>query len=194
MSTVEKLAELRTTYAERSAEHFDFLLGRSCESPIEELLMGRMLASDWVTVDDRVRWSDLYAHCKRVAGWDSGRSQILIYGPDGEQREWAAMQLPIQLGEKRYRLDFAFFLGEAMFAVEIDGHDFHERTKEQARRDKSRDRALTSTGWSVLRFTGSEIYADPSGCLDQITDATFAADRRLRGLPPFVPSPVRAKP
>lgn len=46
-------------------------------------------------------------------------------------------------------------------AVECDGHEYHERTKEQARRDKSRDRKLLSLGFPVLRFTGSEIHEGP---------------------------------
>lgn len=44
--------------------------------------------------------------------------------------------------------------------VECDGHDFHERTKEQAKRDKERDRNLQSLGFPVYRYTGSEIFAD----------------------------------
>jgi hypothetical protein len=38
-----------------------------------------------------------------------------------------------------------------ILVVEVDGHDFHE--KEQARRDKQRDRFMTTTGAKVLRFT-----------------------------------------
>jgi very-short-patch-repair endonuclease len=44
--------------------------------------------------------------------------------------------------------------------VECDGHDFHEKTKEQARHDKERDRNLQSLGYFVYRYTGSELYAD----------------------------------
>jgi hypothetical protein len=44
--------------------------------------------------------------------------------------------------------------------VELDGHDYHERTKEQARRDRSRDRRMTANGLTFLRFTGSEIHAN----------------------------------
>lgn len=71
-----------------------------------------------------------------------------------------------------YRLDFA--VTDAHFkwkiAVECDGHEFHERTKDQAQRDKSRDRYLAADGWSVLRFTGSEINRDPVACASQIVD------------------------
>lgn len=51
--------------------------------------------------------------------------------------------------------------------VECDGHDFHERTKEQAANDRSRDRAATLAGYTVMRFTGSELWRDPWGCAAQ---------------------------
>lgn len=52
--------------------------------------------------------------------------------------------------------------------VECDGHEFHERTKEQAAKDKSRDRALNGLGYDVFRFTGSELWRDPFGCAEQV--------------------------
>lgn len=52
--------------------------------------------------------------------------------------------------------------------VECDGHDFHEKTKEQAARDKSRDRELTMMGYIVMRFTGSEIFKDTITCVEQV--------------------------
>lgn len=51
--------------------------------------------------------------------------------------------------------------GEIVGVIECDGHDYHERTKEQARHDKERDRYFQSIGLLVLRYTGSEIYRDP---------------------------------
>jgi very-short-patch-repair endonuclease len=55
-----------------------------------------------------------------------------------------------------------------LLAVECDGHDFHERTKDQARRDRFRDRQLLLRGIPSMRFTGSEIWRDPYSCLRQI--------------------------
>ena len=52
--------------------------------------------------------------------------------------------------------------------IECDGHEFHERTKDQARHDRRRDRWMTTNGISVLRFTGSEIWADPLKCADEV--------------------------
>ena len=60
--------------------------------------------------------------------------------------------------------------------VECDGHDFHERTKEQATRDRSRDRQIMlDNKMEIMRFTGSEIWRDPWSCAEQITD--WAAKR-----------------
>lgn len=67
----------------------------------------------------------------------------------------------------KYRVDFEiihrpFYFTEDQpdlqrIVVECDGHDFHEKTKEQAQRDKERDRFLSKEGYTVLRFTGREI-------------------------------------
>jgi len=75
-------------------------------------------------------------------------------------------QHEIQFEKKTYRLDFAV---ESMkIAIEVDGHDFHERTKDQAQRDKSRDRALQILGWRTLRFTGSEVFRDAAACAGEV--------------------------
>lgn len=67
--------------------------------------------------------------------------------------------------------------------VECDGHDFHDKTREQAARDKSRDRELQAAGFYVLRFTGSELWRNAPKCareVDQfLTDSAYrAAEQR----------------
>lgn len=52
--------------------------------------------------------------------------------------------------------------------VECDGHEFHEKTKEQAAKDKWRDRQFAELGYRVLRFSGSEIYKDPKGAAESV--------------------------
>lgn len=68
--------------------------------------------------------------------------------------------------------------GGVRIAIECDGHDFHERTPEQAQRDKSRDRFLSEQGWIVLRFTGREITRDARSCALQAINAFKAATMR----------------
>ena len=59
-------------------------------------------------------------------------------------------------------------MGWNRLIVECDGHDFHERTKEQAARDRDRDRQAQLAGIEIFRFTGSELWRDPLGCADQV--------------------------
>ena len=102
-----------------------------------------------------------------------------------------------------YRVDFEFDIacvdgGRKSVIVELDGHAFHERTKEQATRDKARDRWLSQRGYIVLRFTGSEVWANPFAVVSEVSDrlhmvrygksrrealaeAGFAAMRKLLG-------------
>jgi very-short-patch-repair endonuclease len=71
-----------------------------------------------------------------------------------------------------YRVDFLITHPsyKIPIVVECDGHDFHERTREQAERDRSRDRSLTASGYRVIRFTGREIWRDPWSCAAEIDE------------------------
>lgn len=70
-----------------------------------------------------------------------------------------------------YRSDFLILTSTGKFLIECDGHDYHERTKEQAARDRKRDREAQRHGYMILRFTGSEIFAGPFLCAAQILEA-----------------------
>lgn len=52
-----------------------------------------------------------------------------------------------------------------LYAIEIDGHDFHEKTKAQVQKDKQRERVIVSQGYKVLRFSGSEVFHNTSTCV-----------------------------
>ena len=85
------------------------------------------------------------------------------------------LQIAPQFQIENYRVDFAIYqlhhYGRiTRLVVECDGHDFHERTKAQAARDRKRDRDLLMLGWRVLRFTGSEIHKDRDACAQNIFD------------------------
>jgi very-short-patch-repair endonuclease len=72
-----------------------------------------------------------------------------------------------------YRVDFLFGMStrpelKDCMVIECDGHEWHEKTKEQAARDKARDRYLQTRFGGVVHFTGSEIFKDANLCL---TDA-----------------------
>ncbi|HKY80628.1 MAG TPA: DUF559 domain-containing protein [Sphingobium sp.] len=83
----------------------------------------------------------------------------------------------VQIGQ--YRVDFLLQMGANALVVECDGHDYHERTKQQAAADRSRDRAMLEAGYHVMRFTGSEIWKDALACarqaLNYLEDAHYRA-------------------
>ena len=56
------------------------------------------------------------------------------------------------------------------YIIECDGHDFHEKTKEQATYDKRRERFLMTTGRKVLRFSGTEIFNDSDKINEELVD------------------------
>ncbi len=122
---------------------YNILKGISlCESPIEKLLYVR-----------------LYQY---VRDFD------LLYKTDTK----VFMQTKILIKKKTYRLDFLIEVTykEKCFklVIECDGYEFHEKTKEQAIRDKSRDRILQINGYTVMRFTGSEIWNNPRKCSSEV--------------------------
>lgn len=82
------------------------------------------------------------------------------------------LQETINTNNQTYRVDFLVDATtkqkSVSYVIECDGHEFHEKTKNQAKRDKQRDRNLMSAGYKVLRFTGSEIYKDPNTCAHEV--------------------------
>lgn len=76
-----------------------------------------------------------------------------------------------------YRADFLVYTGvpsdRYIFAIECDGHAFHEKTKAQAERDKKRDRSVVAQGIVVLRYTGAEINRDPYAAAQSAYGAMF---------------------
>lgn len=79
--------------------------------------------------------------------------------------------------EHGFRFEGEFLTKLPLIVVECDGHDFHERTKDQAQHDKARDRVFTAAGYRTLRFTGSEIHRNPIKCAVEV-DLTFDALRK----------------
>jgi hypothetical protein len=79
---------------------------------------------------------------------------------------------------EKYTADFMVEYGDFKFVIECDGHDFHEKTKKQAVHDKKRDREMTSKGYIVMRFAGSEIWGKPWIACNAIDDYLFEDSQR----------------
>ena len=135
----------------------------------------------------------LFFHSVRVGIYLNDGGDMLSLQPLINNEQWRDLHLEYAIlypGEQvrclDWPVDFLYVVrdyagGKNAAVVECDGHDFHERTKEQARRDRSRDRRLQDAGYRVFRFTGSEIYRDPLGCADEVSK--WAEDCWQIGLP-----------
>jgi very-short-patch-repair endonuclease len=160
MSPLDKIVAVCQQSVEdrlRGLHDFD-ALGIGDDSPIEKFLFIALFGAVYYT--------------------DCEFTELLIVRPgnlaETRPRITSAMYLRPQAPVDRFRIDFVVevFDGEEWqkLAVECDGHDFHEKTRKQAARDKARDRVISMSDHAMFRFTGSEIYADPMKCAGQIIE------------------------
>jgi very-short-patch-repair endonuclease len=80
-----------------------------------------------------------------------------------------------QIQVRGYFIDLGF--PELRVGVEADGAAYHSGPAR--RRDRRRDGHLARDGWTILRFSGSDIRRDPDGCARVIAEHVEAA-RYLR--------------
>lgn len=167
-----------------------------CESPIETgfLASAMVVWSRWVPTyvwfgpkGSRPRGNRFIrpGHYGRPSCWEWIRG----IGPERVPGDRRIVIYP-QMTLGKYRADFLVVYRERSdgqtfrktMVVECDGHDYHERTKEQASRDKARDRWMQAEGHMVNRFTGSDIWADPFVCVADVLQVLIesAQDDRER--------------
>lgn len=180
------LASQRATVLRYAADDFDEAVG-ALSSPIEKVFLGSLLEYRfWASAHEGpVDTFDAAYDAVRAAGLDpfaedAHDPSIQFYVPRMHRRDWLQVcvtQSWLPLGDRTIRPDFAFVLigpHATKVIVELDGHDFHERTPEQAQRDKSRDRDLQRLGWHVLRFTGREVLRNPGECTREVESLLIA--------------------
>jgi very-short-patch-repair endonuclease len=114
-------------------------------------------------MEDRTR--RILDHCKKMTPIESIVFMTLIDLADCFGRYDLNFRPQVSIG--KYTVDFLIEYSPLessesckKIIIECDGHDFHEKTKEQAAHDKKRDRHFIKLGYIVLRYTGSEIYKD----------------------------------
>jgi very-short-patch-repair endonuclease len=171
----EKIMALLRESAELAVERLPETVLAQCESPIERLFL--------------------------IAAWSrgvwTGRLELLhtttvdVLSHECRCNAHAVVAPQVQIGP--YRVDFLFAEARSdwepicLVAVECDGHEFHEKTKEQAARDKARDRDLAGRGVTVMRFSGSEIWRDAGAYADEVltflntewADSSFRQRQRI---------------
>lgn len=148
----EEIGELEEKVDERLSYRLsEFLTNISleleeCESPIEKIL--------FIELDKQLRKNAFYYNLDIVGIIPQANLKIS--------------------DKKKYRVDFLveikdFRLGiDLDVAIECDGHEFHQKTKEQAESDRKRERDILESGRIVIRFTGSEIFNESPRCARQL--------------------------
>lgn len=66
--------------------------------------------------------------------------------------------------------DFYIRVRDAQLCVYTDGHTYHERTEEQALKDRSQDRKLQQLGFTVFRYPGKAVRENPSKIVQEIKE------------------------
>jgi hypothetical protein len=129
-------------------------LMNACESPAERLFAGGFLMGDFDVRPAGTAWAiELNGATLTLKPQHEITLDLDPWAKGGDATVVIA------------RPDFALLRdGAVVLLIDIDGHDFHERTKTQVRADRSRDRQLLRCRLPLARFTGSEVYASASGC------------------------------
>lgn len=81
-----------------------------------------------------------------------------------------------------YKADLLLVAGLAHVLIECDGHEWHDRTKQQASYDRARDRWFLARGIPTARFTGSEIHHSAERCAADAF-AVLKAHERVQDIP-----------
>lgn len=122
----------------------DFLLLEECESPIEKIMLMALCIAEC-----QYKIIDKYSYGIGILP-----------------------QIPIL----KYRVDIDIEIVNLNgwetkeLIIECDGHEFHEKTKEQVKKNNKRDYDLKSAGYDILHFSGSEIYNNPMECAQRVFD------------------------
>lgn len=132
-------------------------MGRKCGSPIEAMFgVAFVILVDTMAVN------------------------MIVQDGDGEEVDPSDFEFSLVRQKPIGKFTSDFLIGwtykdeRPKIVIECDGHQFHEKTKEQAAHDKSRDRWMQSQGYLVFRFTGSEIYKNAFGCAFEVYEALLA--------------------
>lgn len=93
--------------------------------------------------------------------------------------EWCLTHSMIELKRQyhigKYWVDFAHL--ETKTVIELDGHQYHS-SKRDRNKDYSRHREIEDQGWTIIRFTGSEIFVSVASCVEVVYSRIVAKQGR----------------
>lgn len=99
--------------------------------------------------------------------FDESYLEDLLWAELKKEEILAERQLFIDVGGKRYALDFAIECKDGKIDVETDGN-YHHTNPEDVQKDKHRANDLATKKWGFLRFTTEDITERMPYCIDKI--------------------------
>jgi very-short-patch-repair endonuclease len=87
-------------------------------------------------------------------------------------------QREIEVGDRRYSIDYEIRGAEQVLAIELDGFEFHSSRKAFSY-DRLRQNDLHATGCTVVRFSYDSIRSETERCVSQL-QSLLALDPKLR--------------
>lgn len=173
-NTVDRMVRLSECHLRKWLANLAAVDSDGCPSPFDspiEFMLGTAIG-----VWSKPWFHHGQFHFIRDRGYTEAEGKAYVLGSAGA----CEVALFPQATVGKYRVDMLVVYEGGGIAIECDGHEFHERTKEQATSDKARDRHLQLRGYKVLRFTGSEIWADPFASAMEVL-RTIASSVKPRG-------------
>lgn len=158
-----------------------------CESPIEARFLLALICS--CALNDLTIWILNDEELPMYSSSSGGHGDMVLHIKPQQEIGHHRVDFALELTSTETFHQVAKMMGEAppkylpeqvsiKLAVECDGHAFHEKTAEQAMRDKGRDRDLLNDGYPVMRFTGAEIFAAPLKCAYQVVRDFFDINKQ----------------
>jgi len=142
---------------------------QDCQSPIEKALLAKLyLAGDYWYIN----WRGGVSLCRNISKTDYSINDFM-HDPRSDMSVGIMPQAKIAGYTVDIMINAVFqpsSKNQLKIVIECDGHDFHEKTKEQASKDKKRDRDLQKLGFMVFRYSGSDIYRNIDVCVEEISN------------------------
>lgn len=138
-----------------------FSTARRLESPLELVMLSAVYAAKRSMRFHESTGAEMVQYLLR----DKGLAYVLRAAvPIGSYRADMVLQAEFEEG--------IFPSGKAPAAVviECDGFNYHDKTREQACRDRARDRYMQREGFVVARLAGDEILERPFECVFDVFD------------------------
>lgn len=173
MTKVERLTgeeKLKRDFLRAMSDHADEAIEEAKgDTPIEKLFFAALhlrTGYDWTEAGHILSSPGIVGRRENFESGPGAYSRPLLVEPQA-QMPWGRVDFLIAFyGSRSGYEDWSWHF----LVVECDGHEWHDRTKEQASKDRERDREAQLAGYTVFRFTGRDLWRDAYGCACKVID------------------------